>query len=267
MAMRLKTGIKSSVRKAIERRGYVLTPASVRPSGLTSEPAIEADYFDLIHSLKIDGEVLDANQETVYTLYCATRYVATNEIEGDLIECGVGSGPKIALMCATLIKEGVEDRDIYLYDTFEGLTEPSEKDFKLYGTVDTPAAVRRKWDHGRETGEHWGHTPLERVRENVFQTGYPEARLHFIQGDVRSTIPNDYHRKIAILRLDTNFYDSSLHELQYLFELVAPGGTIILDDYGSWTGQKSATDEFFRARDEVPLLIRTSSQERIIVKV
>ena len=108
---------------------------------------------------------------------------------------------------------------------------------------------------------------MEEVKKNISLTEYPENKINYIIGDVTLTIPKNKHETISFLRLDTDFYESTKVELDYLFSKVIKGGVIILDDYGAFTGVKKATDEFFDAHNLSPLLIRTSFKERVFIKL
>jgi O-methyltransferase len=89
---------------------------------------------------------------------------------------------------------------------------------------------------------------LEDVRRNLLSTGYPEEKCHFIKGDVLKTIPHEAIDEIAILRLDTDWYESTRHELQHLYPKLTRGGVLIVDDYGHWQGCRKAVDEYFTGR-------------------
>lgn len=120
-----------------------------------------------------------------------------------IVECGVYKGRQIVMMARTLLAEGVRDRDIYLYDTFAGMTEPGPEDVR--GT------------HRPSRTERGGHSvPLEAVRATVTATGYPPERCHYVVGDVAETLPGTRPDWIALLRLDTDWYASTKHELRTL---------------------------------------------------
>ena len=85
-------------------------------------------------------------------------------------------------------------------------------------------------------------------------------------GDVRETLPNPDHLEIALLRLDTDFYESTHHELAHLYDLVGERGVVLIDDYGTWKGSTSGGGEFFAKRAVQPFLHRTSRKERMLVK-
>jgi hypothetical protein len=198
----------------------------------------------------------------------AVRHCVAREIPGDFAECGVWRGGSVLAMILTLTELGRADRDIHLYDTFEGMTEPTEQDTS---PVDPPALS--DWREARERGEHpWGELfgpeTLDEadVRRTVLATGYPPERLHFVRGPVEETIPGHVPDAIALLRLDTDWYESTRHELEHLYPRLATGGVLIIDDYGHWEGARRAVDEYFAAHPPAPLLTRIDYTGRIAVK-
>jgi hypothetical protein len=176
-------------------------------------------------------------------------YILNAHIEGALVECGVQTGKIEKIWINKLKERNVFTKDIYLYDTFTGLTEPGPKDVGIYNGLDTPQAVYDEWaKHNVYEVNTMCYCPLSKVVSDLYETGYPQENLHFIKGDVRKTLLNENNipKKIAVLRLDTDWYDSSKIELETMFKYLVPGGVLILDDYGYWKGQKDATDEFFK---------------------
>jgi hypothetical protein len=140
-----------------------------------------------------------------------------------------------------------------MYDTFKGLVEPSIhdytcKDAKLYSM--NSMDVHRLWKNQiiDETTNNWCFAPLEYVKNRLNSTGYPENKLHYIVGDVMETLKDKINipEKISILRLDTDWYESSKYELEQMYDNVVSGGIIIFDDYYHWDGQRKATDDFFK---------------------
>jgi hypothetical protein len=105
-----------------------------------------------------------------------------------------------------------------------------------------------------------------RVRENVVSTGYPPNLFHFAKGRVEETLPAQAPDQLALVRLDTDWYESTRHELVHLYPRLAPGGVLIIDDYGHWDGVKRAVDEYFSAQAEPLLLSRIDYAARVAVK-
>lgn len=192
----------------------------------------------------------------------ASEYLARNQVAGALVECGVWKGGSIMAMLYKLIALGDTSRDVYLYDTFEGMTKPSTRDVSFRGeqAADVMAAVAPGDEVGRS------YAPYEAVYHNVARTGYPMERVHFIKGTVEETLPAQAAKQIALLRLDTNWYESTKHELTCLYPNLVRGGVLILDDYGQWEGFKRATDEYFQEIRSFPLLTRLDYTGRIALK-
>jgi hypothetical protein len=154
-------------------------------------------------------------------------------------------------------------RHLYLFDTFEGMPPPSMQDIDFRGTA---AATILQNPDAPNFERVRAYATLDEVRANMHQTGYDPAYLHFIQGKVEATIPAQAPDTIALLRLDTDWYESTLHELEHLFPRLAPHGVLIIDDYGHWRGCHQATDEYI-ARSNVPILLnRIDYTGRIAVK-
>jgi len=202
----------------------------------------------------------------VHFLIQAVRYVERHEIPGAIVECGVWRGGSMLTVAHALLRLGVTDRELYLFDTFEGMTEPTERDIRitqgkhadelLSGTGRGPMAWARP---GRFVAT------LDDVKAGFAAVDYPEDRVHFVPGRVEDTVPQKAPDGIAILRLDTDWYESTRHELAHLYERLAPGGVLIIDDYGTWHGAKEATDEFLAQTGE-PLLLTRVSRAAVAVK-
>jgi O-methyltransferase len=195
----------------------------------------------------------------------AVRHCVRRGLPGGFAECGVWRGGSVVAMILTLQELGAEDRTITLYDTFEGMTEPGAEDTSIYHP---PAG--ELWE--RSGGQPWPEffdgrgNSEEAVREAVLSSGYPEQLIHFVRGPVEQTLPERAPGELALLRLDTDWYESTLHELRHLYPLVVPGGVLIVDDYGHWEGCRRAVDEYFAAEAEPVLLNRIDYTGRIAIK-
>jgi len=201
--------------------------------------------------------------ERVNALIEAVRYIVANRIEGALVECGVWKGGSTMAIALTLKELGDETRELYLYDTFSGMSVPTDVDISIYGSVaqDKFSQIRNS-----EDSSDWCLCPLKEVRENVFSTSYPKKKFHFVKGKVENTIPETIPEKIALLRLDTDWYESTKHELTYLFPILKPGGVIIIDDYGHWAGARKAVDEYIQENSLCILLNRIDYTGRVAIK-
>lgn len=193
----------------------------------------------------------------------AVEYTEKYRIPGAFVECGVWKGGSVMAMAERLNSLGSGNREIYLYDTFEGMSEPTGADKSFDGR----SAISQLSESEKEdTHSVWCYSTLEEVKSNIAQSNYPMEKLHFIKGKVEDTIPATIPEKIALLRLDTDWYESTKHELTHLFPLLVEGGVIIIDDYGHWEGCRKAVDEYFEAHRIRIFLSRIDYTGRIGIK-
>lgn len=186
----------------------------------------------------------------------ALRYVHEKGIAGDLVECGVEAGAQPAIMARFLQLKNDHSRHIWMYDTFAGLTQPGQFDYtRSDATIYqmNSSQVRQYWETQKvnDNLNGWCLTPLNKVKQNVESSGISTNKLHYIAGDVMQTLaePANLPEKIAVLRLDTDWYESSRFELVQLYPRLVSGGVLILDDYFHWDGQRRATDEYFKEQN------------------
>jgi hypothetical protein len=201
--------------------------------------------------------------ERMYALSQGVRHVVAQEVAGELVECGVWRGGSCMLMAMTLAALGVGDRTIRLYDTFTGMTRPGDVDRRA---KDGAEQLTRWQANRRDDYNDWAYAPLEEVRLNMAATGYPERLVHYVAGEVERTLPDESPHQIALLRLDTDWYSSTYHELVHLYPRLAPGGVLVLDDYGLFEGARKAVDQYFRENGVTMLLNRVDATGRIGVK-
>jgi O-methyltransferase len=194
----------------------------------------------------------------IMSLMGAVDYVSRNKIAGDFVECGVWKGGSMMTAALTLKILNDTNRNLWLYDTYEGMPPPTEQDV----THDNHTAEKVL-----ETRADFLTAPLEGVKQAMTSTGYGPAKMHFIKGKVEDTIPGRIPERIALLRLDTDWYESTKHELIHLYPRLAPGGVIIIDDYGYWRGSREATDEYIRNNNVPLMLFRIDDSCRMGVKV
>jgi hypothetical protein len=204
----------------------------------------------------------------VLSLIDAVRHLTATEVPGAFAECGVWRGGSVLAMVLTLQELGADDREIWLYDTFEGMTAPTAEDVS---PIDPPAA--RTWKKAtRRGGRAWPELfgpevfSEEGVRETLLATGYPAERLRFVRGPVEETLPDQCPERLALLRLDTDWYESTRVEMEHLYPRLESGGVLIVDDYGHWEGARQAVEEHFAAHGGRPLLTRIDYTARIGVK-
>lgn len=205
------------------------------------------------------GPYTMTSPERIVSLTRAVRYLVENHIAGDFVECGVWKGGSMMAVARTLLRLNEPTRHLWLFDTFEGMTVPTAADW----TIDDQPAERLL----REDEAMRCEADLESVRQTVLGVGYPVENIHLVEGKVEDTIPGQAPQQIALLRLDTDWYESTRHELEHLFPRLVRGGVLILDDYGHWQGARRATDEYFRQQNIPMLLSRIDYTGRIGVKV
>ena len=197
--------------------------------------------------------------ERIVSLIRAVDYIIENNIKGDIVECGVWKGGSI-MAALHALKKHETYKDIYLYDTFEGMAEPTTDDVSFKGNLATEIYQNKE---GK-----WCYSSLEEVKSNIELLKYPQEKIHFVKGKVEDTIPKKSTSKdIALLRLDTDWYESTRHEMEHLFPRLVKGGIIIIDDYGHWAGCKKAVDEYLLKNKISLFLSRVDYTCRLGVKL
>ena len=198
--------------------------------------------------------------ERLYSLWCSVNYIVKNNIDGDIVECGVWRGGCCELIAKTLVSLGSTSRKIYMYDTFEGMSVPDEIDVTYDGKTKAKEIMLEMQKEGSyEYGEkNWCESPIQHVYSVMVKTGYPMENVCLVKGKVEDTIPNVMPNHICILRLDTDWYESTKHEMLHLYKNLSQGGVLISDDYYYWAGCKKAIDEYFSNKKK-PLLCKTES--------
>lgn len=250
--------VRKLLRACLKRAGYEV---------IRFDPELDYDDFDLraeaeeLGIMPRVGPYTMTSRSRISALCRAVEFVVQHDIPGDIVECGVWKGGSMMAAALRLQQLGDQQRKIYLYDTFEGMTAPTVVDEDNRGRS---AAERMK---AEGTGGFWFREPQEEVRRNLLSTGIDESRLVFVKGPVEQTIPAQIPKQISILRLDTDWYESTKHELEYLYPKLSVGGTLILDDYGYWRGSRKAVDEYIEQHRLKLLLHRIDHSSRACVKI
>jgi hypothetical protein len=187
-------------------------------------------------------------KEKVKFVYDQVERLNREKIDGDLVECGVFRGGLVLTMAMSQIRFGTE-RDIWLFDTFRGLTPPSKQDGDaingLWKKLQKGEAMGNEMKRGIKNNR-WNWGPRYLVERVVSLSMYPPEKIHFLEGDVSTTLrKNTLPEKIAYLRLDTDWFQSSYDELLFLMPRMSPGGIVEFDDYCGWEGQRKATNKYF----------------------
>lgn len=207
---------------------------------------VTAAEAEILH--KVQPYTMTSTERVIATIR-AVDHIVANGIGGDLVECGVWRGGSMMAMAYSLLRHAEIDRTLYLYDTYSGMTAPTPRDVQLDGA---PADLLLA-SSARDT-HIWAFATLDEARRNLEATGYPVDKLRFIVGPVEETIPQTIPDAISILRLDTDWYESTRHELVHLYPLLSENGILIVDDYGHWRGSREATDEYFARIGSHPYL-------------
>jgi O-methyltransferase len=193
--------------------------------------------------------------ERIVALAESIRYLTRNQVPGAIVECGVWRGGSMMAAAMTLLDAGDSSRELFLFDTFEGMTAPGARDVSMSG------------EHAAQTAPVGSCESTEaEVAGNLRSTGYPPERIRLVKGRVEGTVPEQAPRQIALLRLDTDWYESTRHELLHLYPRLSAGGVLIIDDYGHWSGARQAVDEYFATLSPRPLLLRIDYTGRCCIK-
>ena len=222
----------------------------------------DAFFAEIILQVRPHTLTLGIGVEAAWALYRSIEYIVRNKIPGDIVECGVWSGGSILLAALALKHFGDTTRRIHLYDTFTGMPKPDAIDRRWDGVPALPT-----WEHSQQNGRRWGYGGTQdHVRRVVSSSGYPQENFVFVEGMVEDTLPATVPDTISLLRLDTDFYSSTYHELVHLYPLLSIGGILIIDDYGAFQGAKIATDQFIEERKLPLFLSRVDVGVRLAVK-
>jgi len=179
--------------------------------------------------------------DRLWAVIQATKYIVNNNIEGDFVECGVWRGG-CSLAMAMILEDLKSDRKIFLFDTFAGMTEPTDYDVN-YSNL----SAKKKFLSTTKSGYNsWCYASLEDVKEQFRKVGL-ENKANFIKGDVLETLSKEFNlpKKVALLRLDTDWYESTHYEMKILYPRLQKDGVLLIDDYGHWQGSRKAIDEYF----------------------
>jgi hypothetical protein len=247
-----------AVRNVLRRTGYTLVrcqKANGYPVDFTPEE------IDVVESVK---PYTMTTPERIQALGHALEYLHQQGIPGDIVECGVWRGGSMIAAARALQRLGDTRRTLWLYDTFEGMSAPTEHDVSNKGIKASDKFAKRK--RGEDSSD-WCYSSLDEVTANVKATNYPADRLRFIKGKVEETLPAQAPERIALLRLDTDWYESTKHEMDTLFPRLVPGGVLIIDDYGDWAGARKAVDEYLAAHRIPMFLGRIDDTARLGIKL
>ena len=197
-----------------------------------------------------------------WALIQSLKHISKCKIDGDIVEAGVYKGGNLMLMSHFVDKFNLKKK-IYAYDTFEGMPLENKNidvDFNNKSANDT----RKQYIEGK-----WCYASLDNVKKNLSEFDLKfEDKINFIKGKVEETLTFDKNlpKKISLLRLDTDFYESTKIELEVLYPKLEKNGILIIDDYGHWKGAKKAVDEYFRTDQKFRFFHRIDHTSRLYIK-
>lgn len=250
--------MKKLIKKLIEKTGYTIAHKKyIYPQDIYGDKEFMAIYEKCKPYTVV-------SIERSFALYKAVQYIAKSEIRGDFVECGVWRGGQAMLAAHTLLESGDITRKLWLYDTYAGMAKPTDIDV----TIGESKQAIEKWEkENREGHNKWAYASLDEVKRNMYSTGYRKDKIEFVKGKVEDTIPGTSPEKISLLHLDTDFYESTYHELMHLYPVLERGGILLIDDYGSWEGARKAVDQYIQENKISIFLNRIDNTGRIGIKI
>jgi hypothetical protein len=256
--------MKHLLKRLLAKLGYRVVRLDMQPIAPSECPVeFSAEDAAVVEEI-LHRKLTMAPRERLYATAMACRHVVAQRVAGDFVECGVWRGGN-SLIAADVFARAGEKRGIYLFDTFAGMTEPTSEDFRARDGRD---AMIDYVAHQKETHNEWCFASLTDVRNNFADLKLLNPNVRFIEGDVVQSlkVESNLPKTISVLRLDTDWYESTRAELEVLYPRLSPGGVLIIDDYGHWGGAKKAVDEYFQNRPR-PLLQYTDYTGRMGVKL
>lgn len=256
--------MKAALKAVLAKLGYRITRVQNASAAREELPVEFSPEDNAIVAHVLRRQLTMVSRERLYATLLACRHVLAQGIPGDFVECGVWRGGN-ALVAADVFARGGAHRNVHLFDTFAGMTRPTAADVK---TRDGSGAMPVYLAAQRGDHNEWCYASLDDVQRNFSEAKLLGPLVRFVQGDVVESLkdPANVPEAISVLRLDTDWYESTRAELEVLYPRLSPGGVLILDDYGHWGGAKKAVDEYFRDRPR-PLLQYTDYTGRMGVKL
>jgi O-methyltransferase len=235
--MNLKYEVNKVLRKIT---GYQFS----KPYSFLDDPRLSVGEKTIYN--KVSNRTM-TNSNSIANLVAATKYVNNLKIQGAFVECGVWRGGSAMAFCLSNLEQGVNTRELFLLDTYEGFSQVNEVDFEI-------SNGKMASDLLKIDTNYLCYANLDDVKIGMRETNYPTDKIHYLVGDVINTNLALLPKEISILRLDTDYYDSTKWELENLFPLLVPGGVLIIDDYDHWNGCRQACDEYFLDKDSTFLI-------------
>jgi len=220
---------------------HIVTPGCLWTNCVTK--LIVKDWVDSVKNLCRPFTAL--SPERLQNNIDMMTHVNTFGIAGDIVEIGVYKGGSMLAFLKAHENTAISfKRTFHLYDTFSGMTPPTEADVDLNGFTANHLM--------QQNSDVKCISNLDEVQANISNnTKIQPIHIHYHVGDIMQN--KVYPDKIAILRLDTDWYESTAFELANFYDKVVPGGAVIIDDYGHWMGCKRAVDEFLTKHPEIEM--------------
>jgi len=256
--------VVNAVKKTLGRYGYELTRSQPRSDVAEVDRQYPVDFdpatIEMIQS--VEGYTM-TGPEKLFALRSAVKYITANNIPGDFVECGVWMGGSMMAAARTLLEAGDTQRQLFLFDTFEGMPKPTKEDVDWAG-----ANMLERWNaEHRNRLNRDARASEKQVSSAMATVGYDMSRVHLVKGMVEDTVPLNAPERIALLRLDTDYYTSTLHELVHLYPRLVKGGVLIIDDYGHFKGAEQAVTEYFIGVGDHLFLHRVDYSARLLIKI
>lgn len=234
---------RSSIHRAVNALlpgGWIITDPSKAPD----YPELNQTLKFLVGNVRRSGATMTSTQNLAFTSW-ACRQIATRGVDGDFVEVGTWRGGH-GIIAHHTFESCQSKRHIVLADTFDGMLGESDLDRNL-----RTGLTAAEWMDDFNRGKKWNPTNQMQVARNLRETGVPDDRFTLLGGDIRKMKIEQFPSKIAILRVDVDWYQPTRSCLELLAPLVSPGGIIIVDDYGSWAGAKQAVDEYLEGSAKI----------------
>ncbi|MCF7866909.1 TylF/MycF family methyltransferase [Candidatus Woesearchaeota archaeon] len=205
--------------------------------------------MDNYQLLDVIAGTLYSSRETQMSSYNLGKHVVENNIQGDIIECGVAMGGNFASMIlgVTSVPTG-EQRKFWGFDSFQGIQLAGKKDTQQAGIGEITHNTDVPYEDLLVSSGITCHSQ-QQVENHLNIWGLSKFNIEFVEGWVQNSIPlvNDRIDKISILRLDMDVYHPTIYTLNMWWDKISDGGVIIIDDW-ALDGVRTACEEFFKEK-------------------
>jgi hypothetical protein len=257
----IKNVLPYYVVKSVQEKNRRKNIQKLYPIELTEDEKKLIDYV-------VENNLTRVSRERLFATLMSCKYVLQNNLDGDFVECGVWRGGN-SIIAAGIFKMYNSCKKVYLYDTFQGMTAPTEVDTRLGedGSAAKEALDTTELDKNKKwTMNIWCYASIDDVKANFSTLDLLSENVVFVQGDILKTLDTTIPDKISVLRLDTDWYESTKKEMDVLYERIVRNGVLMVDDYGYWAGSKKAVDEYFEKNPPRPFLQYIDNTGRLGIK-